>query len=226
MNRKASFGAFILLGATLSFAQSTPAAPQSAGDNTAAAPASAIHGIIAVQLAKSIDSKKLKQGDQIEAKTLSPLHLGSGTMIPSGSKVIGHVTESTARSKGDPGSSLGIVFDKIEWGGGKEMPMKGVLQAIGPNPQNTEITTGAAGSGTMAKMDGTSGTMATTPGPMAGPGAPLGHGPNQPQDKVLRPTSTGVVAIKGLEMDNNSVLTSSGKEVRLDTGMELLVKAE
>lgn len=79
----------------------------------AAAAGGPIHGVFAVQLAKSLDSKKLKQGDEVEAKVAADIHAADGMTIPRGSKVIGHVTEAKARSKGDPESALGIAFDKI-----------------------------------------------------------------------------------------------------------------
>jgi len=51
--------------------------------------------------------------------------------------VIGHVTESKARSKGDTESALAINFDKIIRTGG-ETPIKSVIQAVAPNP-NAEL---------------------------------------------------------------------------------------
>ena len=43
--------------------------------------------------------------------------------------------------------------------------------------------------------------------------------------KMLNPHSTGVVGIKNLQLDNN-VLTSTNKEVKLDQGSQLMIKAE
>jgi type IV secretory pathway VirB10-like protein len=77
--------------------------------------------------------KKLKDGDTVVCTTVSALHSGSGMMIPSGSKVIGHITQAEARSKGDSQSSLAMVFDKIQMPNGTAIPMKGTLQAIGPS---------------------------------------------------------------------------------------------
>jgi hypothetical protein len=43
---------------------------------------------------------------------------------------------------------------------------------------------------------------------------------------ILRPTSQGVLGVKNLQMDANGVLTSPAKEVKLDSGMQLMIKAE
>ena len=223
MNRPAMAIAFFLLAITVCIAQSTSAPQSSAApaQSEAAGDASAMHGVLPVTLAKSIDSKKLKEGDEVDGKTVAALRTGSGTMIPSGSKVVGHVTQSKARSKGDPDSSLSIVFDKIEIPG-QVLPIKGVIQAVGPNPvASSGPDTGAGGGGTMAAHGGDPATMAS---PVANVG-----GNNEKMEKaggkMLNPHSTGVVGIKNLQLDNN-VLTSTNKEVKLDQGSQLMIKAE
>ncbi len=92
------------------------------------------HGLMPVELTKSLDSKKLKEGDVVTGRIAANLRMKDGTNIPRGSKVTGHVSEAKARSKGDPQSALGIVFDKISLPGGKELAIKGEIQAVAPNP--------------------------------------------------------------------------------------------
>lgn len=175
-----------------------------------------MHGVISVSLAKSIDSKKLKEGDEIATKTLGTLRTTDGVTIPSGSMVMGHVTQATARSKGDPTASLGIVFDKIEVPGGKDMPIRGMLQAVGPNPsESSGPETGAAGGNNLHAGNGSTAAAGTGLGPQAAQGG----------GKMLDPHATGVVGIKNLQLDN-SVLTSTGKEVKLDQGSQMVIKIE
>ena len=76
-------------------------------------------------LPKGIDSKKLKEGDTVMCQTVTPLRTSVG-IIPSGSKVVGHVTVAKARSNGDSESTLGLAFDKIEYGKGKEAHVEGL----------------------------------------------------------------------------------------------------
>jgi hypothetical protein len=42
---------------------------------------------------------------------------------------------------------------------------------------------------------------------------------------MLTSESKGVLGFKNLEMNSDSVLTSSGKEVKLDSGTQMLIQA-
>ena len=206
--------------------------------------ATALQGTFPVVLSKSLDSKKLKPGDEVIGQTAGPLQDQSGKEIPRGSKVIGHVTQAHARSRGDAQSSLAVVFDKIEVGkGGEAIPIKGVLQAIAPGavyqggagfPPNLGPGSGAGTTGAP--------NIGATPGGSF-PGAPLGRSGGAPGNEppgsepqqgpnsgsaapTLSTASKGVVGFHNLEMDNNSVLTSSGKQVKLDSGTQLMIRAE
>jgi len=210
MNRLAMVLTFSAFAIAVCVGQSAPATQADSG-----ASGKSMHGVISVSLAKSIDSKKLKEGDEIPTKTLGTLRTSDGLTIPSGSKVAGHVTQATARSKGDPTASLGIAFDKIEVAGGKDMAIKGTLQAVGPNPNESGPETGAAGGNNMNAGNGSTAAAGTGLGPQAAHGG----------GKMLDPHATGVVGIKNLQLDN-SVLTSTGKEVKLDQGSQMVIKIE
>ena len=222
MNRVVVFAALMLLATTMCLGQDSSAMQSPAPPAAASA---ALHGMLAATLAKSIDSKKLKEGDEVDAKTVGMMRTADGVMIPAGSKVVGRVTQSKARSKGDSDSSLGISFEKIQLSGGKELTIKGVLQAVGPNPsESSGPDTGAAGAGTMAK--GGAGGSATMASPVSSPGGSMGgQGGQQGGGRMLNAQSSGVVGIKNLQLED-SVLTSTGKEVKLDMGSQLLIKAE
>jgi hypothetical protein len=164
-------------------------------------------GVFAVELLKPLDSKKLKPGDEVEAKLPAEVRTPGGTTIPRGSKIIGHVTEAKARSKGDPESQLGIVFDKISRSGGEDTAIKGVIQAVAPNPNPEVQTGGGIGYGGMSE------TMEKPPTPSQGTrSVPL-----------LTNDSIGVLGIKNLELGTDGVLTSTGKEVKLDSGTRVLL---
>jgi hypothetical protein len=194
------------------FAVSIPAGAQ---DNSASADTN-LHGVIPVTLAKSLDSKKLKEGDEVTAKTAVTMKFPNGLEVPKGSDVIGHVTEAKARSKGDSESSLGIMFDKIQMPG-KSLDLKGMMQAVGPNP--------SAGSGpdTGSMMGGNN--MNAGNGSTAAGGTGIGLQPGKEGPMMLNPHSTGVVGIKNLKL-SESVLTSSGKEVKLDSGSQMMIHAQ
>ena len=212
-----------LIGRSSALQVSTGSAP--ATTQSASANGDAIRGAFPALLDKTIDSKKLKEGDTVVAKTGVTLHPHNGAEIPRGTKVIGHVTQAKARSKGDSSSSLAIVFDKIEMGGGKDMPLHGVLQAVAPGVDNSPQT-GAAGAGTLPGQGGVGTTPPPADGAVAGPNSGIHSIGVAGGNPILRPDAKGVSGIRNLQMDNDSVLTSSGKEVKLENGTQLLIRAE
>lgn len=225
--------AAVVLAASLCSGQSTNAAqpgqastspsssPQPSQTTPPAGGAAKGHGVMPVELTKSLDSKKLKEGDVVTGRIAADLRMKDGTQIPHDSKVTGHVTEAKARSKGDPQSALGIVFDKISLPGGKDLAIKGEIQAVAPNPNASPQSsgTGSIGPGMMAGHEGTgAGTTAPTmSGSTSGPqeGRPL-----------LSAQSKGVIGFHNLELGENSVLFSTGKNVSLDSGTQLMLQVE
>ncbi len=175
-----------------------------------------------VELTKSLDSKKLKEGDTVTGRIAADLHMKDGTEIPRGSKVTGHVTEAKARSKGDSQSALGIIFDKISLPGGKEMAIKGEIQAVAPNPNaGTQDAGGVNYPGMMAGNDRGGNSGGTTPTPA--PSVPATQQTGRP---LLNGQSKGVIGIHNLELGENSVLISGGKNVSLDSGTQMIVQVE
>jgi len=218
----AALVAFLCLGQR---ANARPAgqAPAQISPPQAAAPATdeKPHGPMPAVLTKALDSKKLKEGDVVTARVTAELHMRSGETIPSNSKLTGHVTKAEARSKGDPQTALGIVFDKITLPDGKDLAIKGVLQAIGPSltASGPPDASQSIGPGMMAGHEGTG--TGTTPPPMGG----MSQTPRT-SAPVLNGQSKGVIGIKNLELGDNSTLLSSGKEIRLDSGTQLIVLTE
>src|SRR5216683_921371 len=113
---------------------------QTSGNASAAGSASAQNGQENASLASgtalnaalnsSIDSKKCKPGDAVNAHTTEAVKSEGKTVIPKGSKLVGHVTQASARAKGESESSLGIVFDKAILKNGQEIPLNAAIQAL------------------------------------------------------------------------------------------------
>src|SRR6266480_3553843 len=93
-------------------------------------------------LSSPVDSKKCKPGDPVNARTAEAVKSEGRTVIPKGAKVVGHVTEASARAKGESESALGIVFDKAILKNGEEIPLSVGIQAIAAAQSNAS----AAGS--------------------------------------------------------------------------------
>ncbi len=163
--------------------------------------------LIGGTLAASIDSKKKRPGEEVVVKTIGDVRLSDGTVIPRGAKVIGHVTEAKARAGGDPQSSLGITFDKVEVKDGKTLTISAVIRAVGP-PNESQ---GGGG----VEYAGLSQTVAHT-----------SAGTNWGATQGLNGDSVGVVGIKGLDLSSDGVLKSGDKTVKLDSGSQVILKAQ
>src|SRR5438128_6139531 len=105
---------------------STAASAQNAQANGSLASGTAFNAA----LSSPIDSKKCQPGDAVNAHTTEAVKSEGKTVIPKGAKVVGHVTEASARAKGESESALGMVFDKAILKNGEEIPLSVGIQAI------------------------------------------------------------------------------------------------
>ena len=199
---------------------------------------------INAELNSSLDSKKVKPGDPVTAKATEPVKSSDGrTILPKGAKLVGKVTESKARSKGDSESMLGIQFDKAMLKDGQALGLTNVaIQAIAPPASSAAFSSGPPMSGgagapsssapSNPSMSGSQGartspsTGSQTPYPNSG--GDMGGGQNA--SGPLPPNSKGVYGIEGLRLGiapssngATSVITSAGKNVHLDGGTRLLL---
>jgi hypothetical protein len=111
---------------------STSASAQNGQVNGSLATGSAFNAA----LSSPIDSKKCKPGDAVTAHTTEAAKSEGKTVIPKGSKLVGHVTQASARAKGESESSLGIVFDKAILKNGQEIPLNVAIQALASAQSN------------------------------------------------------------------------------------------
>jgi hypothetical protein len=94
-------------------------------------------------LVRPVDTKKNKPGDPVTARTTNSSKSPDGTALPKGTELVGHVTQAQARSKNQPESDLGIVFDKALLKNGQEVPINATIQALAA-AQNTASMAGSA----------------------------------------------------------------------------------
>lgn len=212
-----------------------------------------------------IDSKKAKAGDSVIAHTTESVNSDGKTVLPKGTKLVGHVAQASARAKGDSESSLAIAFDHAILRNGSEVPLSVVIQALasaqaGATAQEVDAIAAAGASqagsgmgtsrGTLVGATSTAGsavgTLANTSAAVSSTGAgavnstvnsatgPAGAsrgavgGLNAAGQ--LTSNSRGVFGLNGLSLSsetaNNargSVITSAGKNVRLEGGARMLI---
>src|SRR6266702_2598238 len=117
-------------------------------------------------LSAPVDSKKCKPGDAVSARMTEAVKSEGKMVIPKGSKLMGHVTEASARGNGETESALGIVFDKAILKNGQEIPLNVAIQALasaqgGPSMAGDEMDTmgGLSGSAAGSGMAGGRGAI-------------------------------------------------------------------
>jgi hypothetical protein len=108
-------------------------------------------------LVTSLDSKKAKTGDEILARTTENVRAEGKTVLPKGTKLVGHITQASARAKGDAESSLGIAFDHAVLKTGEQIVLNLTVQAV------ASAQTAASGAGSdMSTMSDIGGGMSAS----------------------------------------------------------------
>ena len=218
----------------------TQAASQQGSDAGSQIPASTV---IAAELSKSIDSKKAKSGDKVEARTVMDV-LSHGTIsIPRNSKVVGHVTEAKASSKESPGARLGLLFDRVILKDGRQLEMQAVLQALARPLHNAALGDGGFSDDNSGIPSASSGQnddilhgvrmpSRVPAGPTSNDSDRASIDANVPPGRTttaLGPASQGVVGIKGLTLkkeEDRWVLVSEKENVHLDDGMQIVLRVK
>jgi len=98
-----------------------------AGDNSA----SISNGTkIDASLATSLDAKRSKVGDEVEARTEEDIKQDGKVVMKKGTRLVGHVTQAQAKANGQAQSQIGIMFDHAVLKNGQQMPFNASIQAV------------------------------------------------------------------------------------------------
>jgi hypothetical protein len=197
--------------------------------------------LLRVRLEKPIDAKKAQVGDQVLAKTTDDLKSVPPDLATKGCKIIGHIVEVTPH-QGDTPSTIRIVFDKMILKNGSDMALPAIIQAIGFaelfNPATYESTVlkmgggpGGAGSPTLDSSQATTGIGAGGGDPKMYPGERMPGGnagtPNASNAK-LPLDAKGTIGMSGTTLAagtaQDSILTSKKHNVKLESGMQMILK--
>ncbi len=231
-------------------AQTTPGGSAPANDNHVSLAAGAV---LLAELSKSVDAKKAKAGDEVDAKLAQDIKTPDGKILMHrGSKLVGHVTEAQAKSKENAESRLGVVFEKAVAKDGQEITFSGLIQAIAAPAQNSSSLGSddrgsmGAGSGGGNMGGGRSGGGAMTPmggGGMSAPGSStMGSNAGNPANSASTPangpgngplstSSRGVSGMPGVTLNaaasgnsQSSVLSSTSGNIKLESGAQMILQ--
>ena len=222
----------------------SPATSQPASQPASGTPRIAPGSVIPVQLTKSVDAKKAKTGDEIEAKVTQDLKAGNGEVIvPKDTKVVGHVTEAQARTKEQKNSQVGIAFDHAVMKNGGDVALPMSIQAIiAPPNLNSDNNNaggeqptsgpygGRASSGNSGGRSSGAGVPSQAPNPAAGGDYPSSGQTGTNARQPITGNTQGVVGIADLKLSaaantaQGSVISSEKNNVKLESGTLMLLR--
>jgi hypothetical protein len=221
--------------------QAPATAPAASAAPTQNAPHIAPGSLIPARLTKTVDAKKVKQGDEVVAVVPGDLKATNGeVLVPKDTKIIGHVTESQARSKEQKESQLGIAFDQMTMKNGDQVQLPLSVQAIvappsrNPSAGGQEPSAGAPSpsAGNTPSGGGHGGMGGNNSQSQAPPseGVPTNtQAPANPNPPITENTK-GVVGIKDLTLSPTqdaamgAIVTSEKNNVKLEDGTMLLLR--
>jgi hypothetical protein len=210
------------------------------------------------RLDSTIDSKKNKPGDPITARTTESVKSEGETVLPKGTKLVGHVTQASARARGDAESVLAVTFDHAVLKNGRHVPLAVAIQAVASghsavsaeegDSENLAFMDAGAASSTMAGGRGVVGGLTSSAGGALGSftlapalnstvgsattvaGASHGAVGGLNAAGHFTSDSRGVFGLHGLSLGSatsggmdGTLITSAGKNVRLDSGTRMLL---
>jgi hypothetical protein len=199
--------------------------------------------VIPVRLAKTVDAKKAKPGEEVDAEVTEDLKSGNGeVVVPKNTKIIGKVTEAQPRSKEQKESQLAIAFDHALTKDGSKVVLPLSIQAIiapsylnggnNPNQASSAPSAPAPSSGGMAP-NGRSSQMGTpqTENPAAAGGEePSPSSANPHSHPAITGNTQGILGLENMTLSGAaasgqaSVVSSEKNNVKLEGGTLLLLR--
>jgi hypothetical protein len=169
------------------------------------------------QLVSKLDTKNAKNGDEVVVKTTDKATMGSGVVIPKGSKIMGHVTDVQAHDGSNPNSKVAIQFDQAEIKDGQTMPIKVVIQGVEPAPgsdaaQSSPFATGSAPSAPATQSG--SGSAAPSGSSPSGGSSPSYSNPAPTQGSAAPSSQGGTSAPSGYPAEGTVVARQGNIEIK------------
>lgn len=194
---------------------------------------------VQVELQKAIKAKNAKIGDEVKARTVTPLVINGGTVIPVGSTVMGHIVAVQPDVSGSDASSLTLSFDSVNMNHGQKLPLTfALLAAMRPGessqqqqPQQQPDNTPAAGQAQpeMQILHGGSITPHNTPTTHNPPETPK-KTPEKKDSPAVAAQKGSVIGMPGVTLEiadssnASSTFRSAHKNLQLDSGMQFILK--
>jgi hypothetical protein len=171
---------------------------------------------------------------KVLAKTTDDLNSTPPGLATKGCKILGHVVEVMPH-QGDSAATLKVAFDKMILKNGSDMALPANIKAVGFADQfdpatNSEQINQMGGSGGIAsghRREELSVRVAVNRASMADNGCPPVGGSDP--DAKLPFNAKGTVGMSGVELSEaaqDSVLTSKKHSVKLEGGMQMILRVD
>ena len=155
--------------------------------------------IIFAIVEKRIDMKSASLNQELTLRTISDVVVDGTVVIPSGSRVVGHVVELATKGKGSEQTILAIVIDKAMLESGRDITLQGIIAAVAAPPEGS------------LSSDPTYGMMHSNEPKMVGTGPGAARpGELSPSGKVESTATLGTARING-EMRKDLLLNAESQ---------------
>jgi hypothetical protein len=210
-----AFIAFLLLSSFL-LAQQTPPAPGEPGYKPGSGTT------ITADLPRTIDAKKLKQGEEIQARVTSDLIYDGKVIVPREAKIFGKVEDLKLGTKDDPETRLLLSFAKIVTKDGREFQFEypAFIQALGPERRAAALSTSNHGDLPVKAEMGSAIDRVNTVPFILGDKSSATYG-------VMMPTASGVFALPGLKLDDTPkgvYIVAQKGNIKLEYGAQVVLR--
>jgi hypothetical protein len=144
------------------------------------------------ELDGKLDSKTARVGDRVVLKTLDKVQTSGGTVIPRGSRLVGHVTEVQAYDPAHGPARIAIAFDHAELKNGQSIAVYTLIGGVTASSSlvDTQSREDDGAGGGMMGMPVRAGSMAN--GGRMGPNGSGGGGPGGATNDADRASDTAV----------------------------------
>jgi hypothetical protein len=176
------------------------------------------------RLEGKLDSKTAHVGDRVVLKTTAKMKTADGTVIPKGTRLVGHVTDVQAHDRAHAESRMSFAFDHAELRNGESVAIHSAIQSV--EPDSSVGANAASSDASLASEDSFlspmgggmagGGARATGGGRLVGGGAPLGGAMREVGSPVSGQaaghlTNTAMGTGAGLTSGANETVHSTGR---------------
>lgn len=175
---------------------------------------------LCVDIPRTIDAKKLKAGEEIDARITDDLMYDGKVIVPRETKVIGKVADLKVGAKDDPETRLLLQFEKIVIKDGREFVFEypAFIQALAPERRAAASSTNLNELPVKAEMGKALDRVSATPVRLGDKNSVL-YG-------VIIPSARGVYGLNGLKLSDSLkgvYIVAAKGNIKLEYGAQLVL---